>query len=51
MSGPIIRSAPNKKFSQNWDSVFAGGKKSAAKSTAKPAVKAAAKKAAKKKKS
>lgn len=30
MSGPIVRSAPNKKFSQNWDSVF-GSKKPAEK--------------------
>ena len=47
MSGPIVRSAPNKKFSQNWDSAF-GGKKSAAKSPSAP--KAAKKKATKKKK-
>jgi hypothetical protein len=46
MSGPIVRSAPNKKFTQNWDAVF-GGKKSAAKGAASPAAK---KKAAKKKK-
>jgi hypothetical protein len=47
MSGPIVRSAPNKKFTQNWDSAF-GGKKRAAKAAATP--KAAKKKAAKKKK-
>jgi hypothetical protein len=45
MSGPIVRSAPSKKFSQNWDSVFAGSKPAA-----KPAKAAPAKKSAKKKK-
>ena len=39
MSGPIVRSAPNKKFSANWDKVFGGaaeeGTKSAAKKSAK----------------
>jgi hypothetical protein len=34
MSGPIVRSAPNKKFTQNWDSVF-GSKKSSSKTAAK----------------
>ena len=49
MSGPIVRSAPNKKFSTNWDSVFgAKGKSSAAKAKSKD--KPAAKKTAKKKK-
>ena len=47
MSGPIVRSAPNKKFSQNWDSVF-GGKKGTAGKKAVPA-KAAKKKTGKKK--
>ena len=46
MSGPIVRSAPNKKFSQNWDSVF-GSKKS---SGTPAAANAAKKKAPKKKK-
>jgi hypothetical protein len=47
MSGPIVRSAPNKKFTQNWEAVF-GGKKSTAKASAAP--KKTRKKAAKKKK-
>jgi len=46
MSGPIVRSAPTKTFTTNWDSVFSGKKKSAA----KPAATKSAKKAAKKKK-
>ena len=46
MSGPIVRSAPNKKFSQNWDSVF-GRKKTAAKATSP--TKSVKKKAGKKK--
>lgn len=47
MSGPIVRSAPNKKFTQNWDTVF-GAKKGSAKAASSPPAK---KKAAKKKKS
>ena len=47
MSGPIVRSAPNKKFTQNWDSVFAS-KKSSPKTAS--TTKSAKKKAAKKKK-
>ena len=47
MSGPIVRSAPNKKFTQNWDLAF-GGKKAAAKSAASS--KTSKKKVAKKKK-
>lgn len=46
MSGPIVRSAPSKKFSQNWDSVF-GKKASAAK---KPSTSAGGKRKAGKKK-
>ena len=46
MSGPIVRSAPNKKFTQNWAVAF-GGKKSAAKTTSTR--KAARKNAARKK--
>jgi hypothetical protein len=49
MSGPIVRSAPNKKFSSNWDSVF-GGKVKASGAKAKSKDKPAAKKTAKKKK-
>ena len=45
MSGPIVRSGPSKKFTENWDSVFGG--KTAAK---KKATKSTKKKAAKKKK-
>lgn len=50
MSGPIVRSAPNKKFSQNWDSVF-GAKKGTAqkKSPAKAVSSAKSAKTAKKK--
>ena len=47
MSGPIVRSGPSKKFSENWDSVFADKKPKAKK--AKTAA-AAKKKTAKKKK-
>lgn len=46
MSGPIVRSAPSKKFTANWDSVF-GGKKAGgakAKSQAKPTARKTAKK-------
>lgn len=43
MSGPIVRSAPNKKFTQNWDNVF-GGKKGAKGAGAPPAKKKTAKK-------
>lgn len=48
MSGPIVRTAPTPKFSENWEKAF-GNKKSAksAKTSAKPAKK---KKAAKGKK-
>ncbi|MBI2478878.1 MAG: hypothetical protein HYV60_09660 [Planctomycetia bacterium] len=46
MSGPIVRSGPSAKFSEQWDSVF-GDKKPKAKKT--PA-KATKKKAAPKKK-
>ena len=50
MSGPIVRTAPTPKFSENWDRVFGKKKaatKAAAKATAKPTKK---KKAAKSKK-
>lgn len=46
MSGPIVRSAPNEKFTTNWEQAFAAGKpaKAAAekKSAAAPKKKAAA---------
>lgn len=42
MSGPIVRSGPSKKFSEQWDSVFgdkkANAKKSVVKATKKKAV-------------
>ena len=40
MSGPIVRSGPSPEFTKNWDSVFAGKKKSAA-APAKAAAKTA----------
>ena len=43
MSGPIVRSGPSKKYTEQWESVFGGKKK-------KTPAKAAKKKAAKKKK-
>ena len=43
MSGPIVRTAPTPKFSENWDSVF-GNMKAATKSAAKSAAKSAKKK-------
>ena len=46
MSGPIVRSGPSKKFTEQWDSVF-GDKKAAVKKTTTKATK---KKAAPKKK-
>lgn len=46
MSGPIVRSGPSKKFSEQWDTVF-GDKTPKAK---KAAAKATKKKAAPKKK-
>lgn len=50
MPGPIVRSGPSKKFSEQWDSVFGTKtKKQAAPSTKKAAKKKATKKAAKKK--
>ena len=49
MSGPIVRTGPTPKFSENWGNIF-GKKKAAPKSAAKPAKKAAKKKASKKKK-
>lgn len=55
MSGPIVRSGPSTKFSENWTKVFgkksasAGAKKSAAKATASNAKKKTAKKKAGKK--
>ena len=48
MSGPIVRSGPTPLFSNNWDSIFGGKKKTAAK--AKPAKAKAAKKPSAKKK-
>lgn len=45
MSGPIVRSGPSKKFTEQWGSVFAEKKVTKKKSTAK-----AKKKTAKKKK-
>jgi len=64
MSGPIVRSAPSKKFSSNWDAIFGGAPSSDARSAAgsknksakkkpekdKPVAKSAARKPAKKKK-
>ncbi len=44
MPGPIVRSGPSKKFTEQWDSVF--GKKT----EKKPVAKAAKKKVTKKKK-
>jgi len=45
MSGPIVRSAPSKQFTTNWDAAFGGkGASAKSKSPAKPAVKKAAKK-------
>lgn len=49
MSGPIIRTAPTPKFSENWDKVF-GKKKAASKAAAKAKAKPAKKKRAKVKK-
>lgn len=50
MSGPIVRSGPSPKFSENWESIF-GKKSKGAKATKKAAAKArSAKKAAPKKK-
>jgi hypothetical protein len=56
MSGPIVRSAPSKQFSVNWDAAF-GGKSASrgktgtkGKSGAKAAAKPTARKAARKKK-
>ncbi|MEX0818263.1 MAG: hypothetical protein WD070_01685 [Pirellulaceae bacterium] len=46
MSGPIVRSGPSKKFTEQWDSVF-GDKKAKAK---KSVTKATKKKVAPKKK-
>jgi len=43
MSGPIVRSGPSKKFTENWDGVF-GNKKAKAKKTSKSAKKKTAKK-------
>lgn len=45
MSGPIVRTAPTPKFSENWEKAF-GTKKAAksAKSSAKPVKKKKAKK-------
>jgi hypothetical protein len=48
MSGPIVRSGPSKKFTEQWDSVFADKKPKAKKSAAKAKKK---KTATKKKKS
>jgi hypothetical protein len=51
MSGPIVRSAPSKKFSANWDVAF-GAKSAAPKrgATGKGSARQIAKKTAKKKK-
>jgi hypothetical protein len=46
MSGPIIRSGPSSRYSQNWEAVFAGKKKAA---PTKAAAKATAKKPPRKK--
>lgn len=35
MSGPIVRSGPSKKFTEQWDSVFADKKPKAKKTGAK----------------
>ena len=35
MSGPIVRSGPTKKFTEQWDSVFGDKKAKAKKSTVK----------------
>jgi len=35
MSGPIVRSGPSKKFSEQWDTVFGDTKPKAKKATAK----------------
>ena len=43
MSGPIVRSGPSKKFTENWDTVF-GDKKAKPKKTPKAAKKKTAKK-------
>jgi hypothetical protein len=45
MSGPIIRSGPSVKYSQNWESIF--GTKKAKAAASKPANKKAAPKKAK----
>ncbi|MDA1053087.1 MAG: hypothetical protein O3C40_21755 [Planctomycetota bacterium] len=42
MSGPIVRSGPSKKFTEQWDSVFADRKPKATKTTAKATKKKAA---------
>ena len=44
MSGPIVRSGPSEKFTENWGNVFSGGKKQAA--AKQPAAKKVAKKKA-----
>ena len=44
MSGPIVRSGPSSKYTENWDSVFSGKKPKAKKAAAKPAKKKAVKK-------
>ena len=47
MSGPIVRSGPSEKFSENWASAF-GEKKAKKKSAAKASKKKTAKKKKKK---
>lgn len=42
MSGPIVRSGPSKRFTEQWDSVFGDKKPKAKKSTAKATKKKAA---------
>jgi len=43
MSGPIVRSGPSKKFTDNWESVFGGKPTKAKKATAKAVKKKPAK--------
>lgn len=48
MSGPIVRSGPSSKYSNNWEQAFSG-KKTKKKTSTQPKAKAAKKKSAKKK--
>ncbi len=49
MSGPIIRSGASAQYSENWGSIFSGGRKKKSAAKPAPAAKTAPKKSAKKK--